>query len=168
MSEGGWIAFMLKDRFSTTEEKRRLSRDICAALGRPDEDVWWIPVDQNAGLGYYIFVRERNPETDMDAVLSVRRECFETRSCHLRIPQEEMDETIRQTKCVVVGSVKFGDIVKIRRGTYSNLHGIVLREATVGKVHVGMKFCFGPVVEPIEEKNLVLEGNIFNYIKVLK
>lgn len=168
MSDGGWIAFMLKDRFSTNEEKTRLSKEICASLERSEEDVWWVPTDQNGGLGYYLFVRERNADTDLDAVLSVRRECFENRQCHSRVPSSEMDEMIRQTKRVVVGSVKFGDVVKVRRGTFSNLHGIVLRTASVGRVFVGMKFCFGTVVESIEEKNLDLEGNIFNYIKVLK
>lgn len=59
---------------------------------------------------------------------------------------------------------KYGDIIRIKRGVYENLRGICLG-VSENSCDIGFKFCTGSFIEKIEKDDLIVEGNIFNYIR---
>ena len=165
-----WIVLVLKDRFSNDTERESLKRLVLARFPRLGErDVYYVPYECSFAFCNFLFVRENDPENDLRDMLEVRREAFEPYPSHMRITDGEfarmvdgVDETRRKA------TVKYGDIVTVRKGTYSKLNGIVLREDRSGRIDVGLKFCFGTVVERCDVDELVVKGNIFEYLKVLK
>ena len=59
---------------------------------------------------------------------------------------------------------RYGDVVRVKRGLYENLNGICLG---VGEktCEVGFKFCTGNFSSVIDKDDLIVENNIFNYIR---
>ena len=163
-----WLAFLLKDRFSSNFEKERLRAGICLEMHRDESDICYVPFERNVGLSYYFFVLERDHEMDMHRIYEYRSEAFEPFDRHKRISGRELNDMMRNARQCSRGYVKQGDLVMIRSGIYSKLHGVVLREDRSGRAMVGMKFCFGTVVEGFDISELEVEGNIFNYMKVLR
>lgn len=59
---------------------------------------------------------------------------------------------------------RYGDVLCVKRGVYANLKGVCLgvEEKTCD---VGFKFCTGSFIASIEKDDLLVEDNIFNYIR---
>lgn len=165
-SDVTWIAFLLKDKYATNFEKARLKGSLCNEFGFSEEDVCYVPFERNVGLSYYFFIKERTPD-DMRSIFNSRRDAFAPFESHARISDAGLNDMMRSARQCERGYVKYGDIVTIKRGVYSKLHGIVLRMDRKDRVLVGLKFCFGTVISPCDEADLEVDGNIFNYIKVL-
>lgn len=163
-----WLAFLLKDKYSSNFEKERLKSSICAEFNREENEICYIPFERNMGLSYYFFVLEKDKEEDLRNIYSYRSEAFDVFERHKRISGDELNEMMLSLKKKSSEYVKYGDIVNIRNGMYCKLHGIVLREDRFKKVIVGFKFCFGTVIESFDLVDISIDGNIFNYIKVLK
>ena len=166
---GKWIVMVLKDRFSNDVERESLKNGMMMRFSLKSNDIYYIPLDDNRTFGNFLFVRERDPENDLRNFLEFRREMFEAYPMHMRISDDEftsmVDGIVDKKKSAYV---KHGDIVVIKKGRYSKLFGIVLRENRSGKIIVGLKFCFGTVTEEYNQDELKVIGNIFNYLKVLK
>ena len=163
-----WLAFMLKDKYASNFEKDRLKRCVCSKFKRSDREICYVPFERNSGLSYYFFVLERE-ETDLSSIYSYRTDVFETFNRHKRITGGELNEMLRTANNCQRGYAKQGDLVTVKNGIYRKLHGIVLRQdRSPNKVVVGLKFCFGTVVETFDLLDLEVCGNLFNYLKVLK
>lgn len=161
-----WLAFLLKDKYSSNFEKERLKSGIRREFGRGDEEICYLPFERNVGLSYYFFVRERDRENDLRDIYAYRPDAFEPFDRHRRISGTDLAGMMRCSSGGDRGYAKQGDIVTVRKGVYGGLHGIVLREDRCGRIVVGFKFCFGTVVESFSLAELEVNGNIFNYLKV--
>lgn len=161
-----WIGFLLKDRYATDFEKASLKSEIMENFKLNEDDICYVPFEKYCGLSYYFFVRERDSENDLRDIYLFKKDAFEIYSLHVKITNDELNNCMKSTLKPNRGYVKFGDIVRIESGKYSKLNGIVLRENRNGKIEVGMRFCFGTIVEQYDSGNLIVTGNIFNYIKV--
>ena len=167
--EEKWLVLVVKDRFSSDGEREGIKNLLMSCFPLKKNEVYYVPRDDNDAFSNYLFVRERDPVEDLRNMLACKREAFEPYPCHMRITDDEFRRMVQGIEDSRKSEeVKYGDIVTIRNGTYSKLNGIVLRESRSSKVEVGLKFCFGTVIESCEPENLVVVGNIFNYLKVLK
>ena len=164
-----WLVLVVKDKYSNDDEREMLKSLLMRNFSLKKEDVYYVPTDSNFAFSNFVFVREYNPEDDLRKMLECRRDMFEPYPSHMRITDDEFRNMVSGMKEKSKGiSIKYGDIVGIKNGVYSKLNGIVLRESKPPKVDVGLKFCFGVVIEQYNPEDLVVKGNIFNYLKVLK
>lgn len=167
-SDEKWLVLVLKDRFANDTERENLKNCLLFGLSLKSSDICYVRAEDGFAFSNFLFVREHDPE-DLRQILEYRRDVFEAYPAHMRITGAELEammagiEESRKSICL-----KHGDIVVARRGKYSKLNGIVLRESRSGKVEVGFKFCFGTVTEQYRPDDLTAVGNIFNYLKVLK
>lgn len=163
-----WIAFLLKDKYSSENEKDKLKRQIIKKFKRNNNDVCYISCNQKNGLSYYFFVKEYLQE-DLKNIYEFYSSYFSLYSYQAKITENELNEMLKTIDKKEENEIaKFGDFVMINKGKYKKLYGIVLRENRIGKVQVGLKFCFGQIIQTYDYKDLTSVGNIFNYIKVLK
>lgn len=162
-----WIAFLLKDKHSSDQDKQNLKKQIINCFNRKQDEVCYISTNSNVGLAYYFFVKEYDCDNDMRNILQSNRDAFQSYDQHTRISQQQLLQMIRDITQCKRGYIKFGDLVKIQSGIYNNLYGIVLRQNRNNKLDVGIKFCFGSIIQSYDANDLNVIGNIFNYIKVL-
>ncbi len=164
-----WIVLVLKEKHANDGDRDLLKASLMAAFQLKSGDVYFVREDEGTALNNFLFVRERDPEHDLRAFLDFRRDMFEPYPAHMRITEEELDRMIEGIgESRRKETVKYGDIVLIKNGVYSKLYGIVLRENRSRKIDVGLKFCFGTVLEQYSPEDLSVVGNIFNYLKVLR
>ena len=166
-SDSVWLAFLLKDKYSSNFEKERLRAGICSGFNRTEDEIYYVPFERNVGLSYYFFVLEKDSE-DLRNIYSYRSDAFDVFERQKKITGAELNEMVGSLKKCSSEYAKYGDIVTIRNGMYCKLHGIVLREDRSGRIVVGLKFCFGTVIETFDLSDVEITGNIFNYMKVLK
>lgn len=164
-----WLVLVLKDRCANDRERDALRSHLLSAFPLKGDEVRYVPVEDGDAFRNFLFVKEHDPANDLRDILESRRDAFEPYPSHMRITEAEFDRMLEG----IAGmkrkeSMKHGDIVGIRKGTYSKLNGIVLRRCRNGKLEVGMKFCFGTVVMQYDDDELELKGNIFEHLKVLK
>ena len=168
-NEYKWLILVLKDKYSNDVEREALKGRFMMDFPLKGGDVYYVPFDDNPAFCNFLFVREYNPDDDLRDFLDMKRDAFEPYPSHMRITDAEFRKMVdgigdsRRTD-----SVKYGDIVTIKNGIYSKLHGIALREGRSGKVDVGLKFCFGTITEQFPKSDLCVTGNIFRHLKVLR
>jgi transcription antitermination factor NusG len=167
-----WLVLMVKDKFARDCDREKIKSQLIKLFGLAIDDVFYVPFAQNNPYSYYVFVKERNSsENLLSRIFGTPIGDFLAgyKNCKVRITPDEFRRVVRTSKVAPNSDIRFGDFVKIKEGTYSNLYGIVLRESTrKDKVFVGLKFCFGVVVIEYHTGQLETIGNLFNYIKVLK
>ena len=117
----------------------------------------------NEGMNYYVFIctndkRQLWERLKTDKFVETAFGCNE-------ISDEQM-KSMRTGLQGVREQIGFGDIVKLRNGTYNKLYGIVLRQRNDNKFQIGLKFCYGVRVEMKDGNDLQIVGNIFNFLKV--
>ena len=164
-----WLVLVLKEKYATDADREQLKACLLANFPLKNTDVRFVRKSDENALSNFVFVREYHRDTDLKEILAFRRDYFEAYPVHMRITETELKDMmggIEEAKKSI--TVKYGDIVVIKSGIYSKLHGIVLRENRSSKIEVGMKFCFGTVVEQYSPDELEIKGNIFKYLKVLK
>lgn len=163
-----WIAFLLKDKYSTDNEKEKLKYDVIKKFKRNKNDIYYFSSCQKSGLSYYFFIKEEN-ENDLRNIFDSYNPFLLPYSYHVKIKEYELKQMMKNIDIKEKDEIaKFGDFVMINKGKYNKLYGVVLRQNRLGKVQVGLNFCFGPIIQVYEYKDLTPKGNIFNYIKVLK
>lgn len=165
-----WLVLMVKDKYAKNIERQRIKEQIRDLLHLPDDEVFYTPFEASNPYSYYVFVREHDHFSDLHSIfLTPIKDCLTGfRNNQSRITGEEFRKIVKQCKVAPNKEIRFGDFVRIKRGTYSNLYGIVIRQSTrKNKVYVGLKFCFGVVVNEYYTGDLEAIGNLFNYIKVL-
>lgn len=163
-----WIAFLLKDKYSSDNEKEKLKYEIIKKFKKDKNDVYYFSFHEKNGLSYYFFVKEKNND-DLRKIFDYCNLYFSSYSSQIKIKQHELKKMMNNIdKKEKKEIIKFGDFVKINNGKYNKLYGIVLRKNRLGKIQVGLNFCFGSIIESYNPKDLISIGNIFNYIKVLK
>lgn len=161
-----WIVFLLKDKYACDAEKQILKIQIMKRFKRKESDICYTSFDGESGLSYYFFVKEYDND-DLRNIWQSYINYFQSYNSHTKINEQQLFSMMHNIKKCNCGYVKFGDIVLINKGQYSKLYGIVLRQNRNGKFDVGLKFCFGSVIQSYDSNDLSVEGNIFNYIKVL-
>lgn len=167
-SENIWIAFLLKDKYSSDNEKDKLKSLIIKKFNRKKSQIRYTSSYENPGLCFYFFVKQNN-ENDLKNIFQSFGMFLSAYNSHTKIKEYELNQmlkTIKKKDKKIIA--KFGDFVIIKKGKYNKLYGIVLRENRCGKVQVGLNFCFGKVIQTYQYQDLISVGNIFNYIKVLK
>lgn len=167
--KGMWLVLMVKDKFARDCERRRIKEQLLDLLKLQDNDVFYVPFKLGNPYSYYVFVKERDSGDLQRIFANSINDCFTGyRNCKAKITNAEFRQIVKSSKVSPNNDIKFGDFVKIKSGTYSDLYGIVLRESPrKNKVYVGMKFCFGVVIEEYHTGELEAIDNLFNYIKVL-
>lgn len=161
-----WIAFLLKDKYSDDDQKEILKTQIIKKFKRKESDICYTSFDIDSGLSYYFFIKQYE-ENDLRNIWQSNMNYFESYSCHTKIDESQLFKMLHYVDKCNCGYVKFGDVVLIEKGVYNKLYGIVLRQNRNGKYDVGLKFCFGQVIQSYDSSELSVVGNIFNYIKVL-
>lgn len=162
-----WIAFLLQDKYASDFEKENLKRDIIKKFNRSEDDICYTPYDYNSGLTYYFFVKEYDKENDLRTIWEYRPYIFEAFNNHIKITEIQLIDMMRQIKNYQHGSIKYGDLVYIKKGCYNKLYGIVLRQNRNNKYDVGLKFRFGTIVKSFSSDEIKVVDNIFKHIKVL-
>lgn len=161
-----WIAFLLKDKCACDAYKEVIKADIMKKFKRKQSDICYSSFDIQSGLSYYFFVKEYG-DNDLREIWQSNINNFQPYNSHTKISEQQLFGMLHDVNKCNYGYVKFGDIVLIDKGIYNKLHGIVLRQNRNGKFDVGLKFCFGSVVQSYDYNDLSVIGNIFNYIKVI-
>ncbi len=166
---GMWLVLMVKDKFARDCERKRIKGQLIDLLGLQENEIFYVPFELNNPYSYYVFVKEKSAGDLQKIFGSSTSECFTGyRNCKSKITNSEIRQIVKNNKVAPNNDIKFGDFVKIKSGTYSNLYGIVLRQSPrKDKVYVGMKFCFGIVIEEYHTGELEAIDNLFNHIKVL-
>lgn len=168
ISESTWLVLVLKTKCCNDAEREQIKSSLLANFKLRADEVYYVHEEDCHAFCNFLFVKEHD-EGDLRKYLEFRRDAFEPYPNHMRITGSELDsmvEGIRKNRRTVC--VKHGDVVLIKNGRYSKLYGIVLRESRTAKVEVGLKFCFGVMVEQYNPDELEIVGNLFNYLKVLK
>ena len=164
-----WIALMLKDKYAQNFEKNHLRADLIHAMGYAEDEIICTPFDREQSVSYYFFAVDRPGKNDQFQIMSLKPDVFDPFSKPMRLTDEQVHSFI--TSCqesVTPKNIGYGDIVFIKAGKYSKLNGIVLRAAPGGQFDVGLKMCFGKVIETYRPIDLAVVGNIFRFIKVPK
>lgn len=167
MKENIWIAFLLKDKYAGQNAKQALKNSIINKFNRKQNDIIVIQEQENSALSYYFFVKQYQYD-DLSRIYQENNEFFDNFENHVKINEKELKAMLKDLYREENKGIKFGDLVTINKGKYNKLYGIVLRENRTGGVQVGLKFCFGTKIESYKQEDLTVNGNIFNYIKVLK
>lgn len=162
-----WIAFLLRDKKANEEDKAVLKNNIISKFHKKQSDICYALKNQNQGLYYYFFVKQ-NYEGQLKSIYQSNKNYFQDFFVHTRITEHQLNEIMRKIQKYNHGYVKFGDFVLINSGRYEKLYGVVLRKNRNDKIEVGLKFCFGNIIQLYESSELTVVGNIFNHIKVLK
>lgn len=160
-----WIAFMLRKKHKDDEDKFLLKKIVMNMLKRDSEDILYFTENQNSALAWYFFVRERD-ESDLSKIYEAAKDFFEPFDYHLKITGDECRKMFGNLDLFKKNPVGFGDIVKVERGKYRKLFGIVLRDKKNGFFEVGFKFCFGSETEVLSGTDLKTVGNLFDHIKI--
>ena len=159
-----WLALMIRRRRNDDESKSELKSIIMNVLKRPQEDFLYFTERQNSALSWYFFVRERE-DTDLMRIYEVAKDFLESFDSHSKITGEECRKMFGNAKVVGEEKIGFGDIVRIERGKYRKLFGIVVRDKRGGFFEVGLKFCYGIEMEVFSRSDLKVFGNVFDYVK---
>ena len=166
-----WLVLVMKERHSNDSSRETLKRSLVSGFSLREKDVYYAPSDFGFALDGYLFVRDWTEDgSSLRQILDRHGELLEPYPAHMRVSGEEFEHMVEgiRDRMEAQSSVKHGDIVLVKSGTYSKLYGIVLRNCRSAKVDVGLKFCFGTVTESFLPQELKVVGNIFNYLKVLK
>lgn len=162
-----WIVLMLKDKYAQNFEKNRLRNDLMHALGYAEDEIIYTPFDRDQSVSYYFFAVDRPGRHDQYDILSLKPDVFDPFSKPMRLTDDQVRGFIASCQeSVTPKNIGYGDIVFIKTGKYSKLNGIVLRKTSSGQFDVGLKMCFGKVIETYRPADLSVVGNIFRYIKV--
>lgn len=172
MTEGvnNWNAFMLKDKYASDFEKRRIRDGLVSQYGYGYDDIRYAPFSRGNSVSYYIFIRDTGVDAGIHPMLRFYYDCLDTYSCQcMRLSEDDVDKMMNyDDECRMEAVVKFGDIVKIRNGRYRGLYGIVLREERKSFYTIGLKFGFGTVLIECDKIGFTIIDNVFKYIKVPK
>ena len=164
-----WIALMLKDKYAQNFEKQRLRNELMHGMGYAEDEIICTPFDKDQSVSYYFFAVDRPGRQDQYDILSLKPDVFDPFSAPMRLTDEQVRSFISSCQdSVTPKNIGYGDIVFIKAGKYSKLNGIVLRKTPSGQFEVGLKMCFGNVIETYKPIDLAVTGNIFRYLKVPK
>lgn len=167
--EDVWIAFLLKDKYASDFEKRRMRDGLMSQCGYDADDIRYAPFQRGNSISYYFFIRDKG-ESDPQPMSRLYYECLDAYSSQgMRLSESDVDTMMsHDDRCRMEAVVKFGDVVRIRTGRYRGLFGIVLRNERKMAYSIGMKFGFGVVILNCEKVDFTVVDNVFKYIKVPK
>lgn len=158
-----WCVVELKNKYSKDTSRKQFYKRLKQFYGICTKNIFMNADSYNEGMNYYVFIctndkRQLWERLKTDKFVETAFGCNE-------ISDEQM-KSMRTGLQGVREQIGFGDIVKLRNGTYNKLYGIVLRQRNDNKFQIGLKFCYGVRVEMKDGNDLQIVGNIFNFLKV--
>ena len=104
-----WIAFLLKDKYSSENEKDKLKRQVIKKFKRNNNDVCYISCNQKNGLSYYFFVKEYLQD-DLKNIYEFYSSYFSLYSYQAKITENELNEMLKTIDKKEENEIaKFGD-----------------------------------------------------------
>jgi transcription antitermination factor NusG len=173
-SEFFWICLDIRERYCKAEYYSVIKDNIVKVLGSDLKEYLFVGLElsqdvQDNLLTSYIFVHCRNIHDHIDNIKTIKfiRTILNDYTKIRIISDEEIEDLKRDWYKKIENKQNFvyGDVVKVKSGVFSSLHGIVIGKET-GKYKLLFKFNLGCVVETFLKDNLFFHSNIFNFMKI--
>ena len=162
--EDMWTCVMAAEKYSKRDSIPVIIKNIKKFAGE-DVEIFYIDNKNEQSFDGYFFVKKdltdiayefKNSAFFQNILSSFERVTLLTNS-----EINKMKESVEKKHEMFF---RYGDVVRVKRGLYENLNGICLGvdEKTC---EVGFKFCTGNFSSVIDKDDLIVENNIFNYIR---
>lgn len=159
-----WSCIQASDKYSKRDSIPLVIKNIKKVLG-DDVEIFYIDNKNEQSFDGYFFVNKDITSVAYEFKGSVFFQnvlsSFERVTLIPNSDINKMRESVEKKHEIFF---RYGDVLNVKRGVYESLKGICL-SVDEKTCEVGFKFCTGCFSATIDKNDLIVENNIFNYIR---
>ena len=162
--EDVWTCVMASEKYSKREFIPIVIKNIKKIAGE-EVEIFYVENKNEQSFDGYFFVKKDLTDVAYEFKNSVFFQnilsSFERVSLLSNSEINKIKESIKKKHEIFF---RYGDVLFVKRGLYENLRGICLG-VKEKSCEIGFKFCTGNFLATIDKDDLIVEDNIFNYIR---